>query len=138
MSNITNIFQSIRTLTVNNAQLQALVGTRVVPQRVDLTLDTAVYPMVAYSIFGGFPDRDNYPHDNFLIDVYYISDKSVDQAIEIYNTFSPLINKQIIRDAVNQEYYHITEDSKPIDTSGIFGRNLLYIYTNTYRVHTVG
>lgn len=138
MANLNNIFQSIRTITVNNGDLQAIVGTRIVPQRVDLTKDTSEYPMVMFATLGGFPDQDNYPYDNFVIDVYYVSDKSVDEAIEIYNLFNTQINKQIIRDTANSAYFYIAEDSKPIDASGVFGRNILYIYSNTYRIKVVG
>lgn len=132
------IIQLLRTDLVNSQAVQALVSTRVYPQRVDLAADTNTYPSITISFIGGIPDRDNYEYNNHLLEFLYISDKSVDQCIKVYDTVNPIINKKYYKDATSNLYFRVTEDSKPVDFSGVFGSNVLYIYTNTYRIKAIG
>ena len=133
-----NIIQKIRTDLVNTPEVQAIVGARVFPQRVDLEQDTGKYPSIAFSFIGGFPDRDNYEYNNQMLEFMFISDKSIDESIKTYEAVNSLLNKKYYVDPDIGLYFRVTEDSKPIDFSGVFGNNILYIYTNTYRLRVIG
>lgn len=132
------VFQKVRETAVNNSTLNSLLGGRVFPQRADLESDTNKYPSIAYSLVGGFPDLDNYETDVLLLEVMYISDKSVDECYKIYNLFNTIINKQRFKEDGSNRFFTIKEDSKPIDASGVFGNNILYIFSNTYIIRTIG
>ena len=132
------IFQTIRQQALGNSTLNGFIAGRVFPQRADLESDTNQYPSIAYSLVGGFPDIDSYESDVLLLEVMYISDNSVDECYKIYNLFNTTINKQRFKEAGSNRFFSVKEDSKPIDASGVFGNNILYIFSNTYAIRTIG
>lgn len=132
------VFQTIRKQIIDNAQLNSIISGRIYPQRVDLESDSNIYPSISYSMIGGFTDLDAYESDMLLLEVIYISDVSVDECLKMYNLFNSTLNKTRYKEEGSSRFFSITQDTLPIDFSGVFGGNILYMYSNTYRVKTIG
>lgn len=132
------VFQTIRKQALDSAALNSIIGGRLYPQRTDFESDSNTYPYITYSLVGGFPDQDSYEADILLLEVMYVSDKSVDQCYKMYNLFNSTINKQGFKEAGSNRFFSVKQDSIPIDASGVFGGNILYIISNLYEIRTIG
>jgi len=131
------IQQKLRATALADSTLYDMIGTRFFPENVDLETDTNTFPMITFSLMGGFPDADNYASNVILLDMSFISDNSVDEAAKIYKQLKSLINTELFSDTDNQDYFIIREDTLPIDASGLYGDKLLYVYSNTWQVKTI-
>lgn len=132
------ILEQVRNTAITDPTLNGIIGTRFFPQNVDLEDNTNNYPFIVVSVVGGFPDLDNYDADTVLLEALYVSDSNIDQAIDLYDRFRAIINRQSFSNTVDDQYFKIVEDSTPFDSSGLYGDRFLYVYTNTYRVRTIG
>lgn len=132
------ILQKIRSTAVADTTLFNIIGTRFFPQNVNLESDTNIFPLVAFSLVGGFPDRDNYGSDVFLLETIYASENSLDESVKIYDRLHTLINTELFSDSVNSKYFQVREDTKPFDGSGLYGDKFLYVYSNIWKLRTIG
>tara|TARA_Y100000310_G_C20261105_1_gene613672 strand:+ start:194 stop:604 length:411 start_codon:yes stop_codon:yes gene_type:complete len=131
------IATEVRRKAISDPVLYSKIATRFYPQQIDLVTNPT-YPIIAFSFIGGFPDADNFAFDSFIFECSYISEKSLDQAIEIYNLFRGLINKEHFKNSAAGKYFQVFEDSKPIDATEEIGDRLLYTISNTWEVRAIG
>jgi hypothetical protein len=133
------VLHQLRKSAVEDAELFSRIGTRFFPQPVDLESEENIYPLLTYSVSGGFRDFDGYPASEAFFEVFAISENTVDEAIEIYEKFINLIHQKRFTDPESSFHVMVVEDSKPIDASGIFGESkVLYIITGTLTAKTIG
>ena len=134
---IGDVLQQLRSTIVNDPGINAIIGARYFPQKVDLEEFSAEYPYVSSSIVGGYTDTDNYKYNTYYLDFMYVSKNSIDEALKLYDLFNSTLNQQrfILQD--QNAAFVVTEDSTPVDISGVWADNILYIYINSYKIRKV-
>ncbi len=138
MADIRFIIQQVRNVVITNPGLFAKIGTRFIPRRIDYGYEPATYPLISFVFGAGLPDFDNYPSNTHLLEVYFVSETSIDEAIEMSAEFTAAISQTRYTDPVSGYFFDIVEDTKAIDVSGVFGDGkVLYVMTNTMAVKTV-
>ena len=138
MSDYSYIIKKLREDTLSDEQIFSKIRTRFFPSKVSLGADGLEYPLIAFSFMSGFPDRDNYPSTTHLIEVYFVSEKSIDEAIGLYERWVSIMDKKRYRDDTDKFSFEIFQDSVGIDATDMYDGKLFYVFSNTMAVRTVG
>ncbi len=132
------ILQKLKTLAIEDQELYDLIETRFYPHPIQLELEDQQYPIINTRLMAStsFPDKKAYPIKSYLLDCYFISSNSLDEANAMYSRFYDIINNN--RYSLDDgSAIVITEDSGIVDGSGIYGGQYLYVLTNTFEVRKI-
>lgn len=129
------IISEIRRSVVSDTELFSKINTRFYPQHTTLNADL-VFPFIVFTSVGGSPDRDSYEFDSSLFEVIFGSDKGLDESIALYQRFYSVIHRNVYRNSTFS--FQITEDSKPMEVSGRVQGKMMYMYSNTWEIKSIG
>jgi hypothetical protein len=133
----TEILQKLRQLAIEDETLYSLIETRFFPHAIQVELEDQVYPAVGTRLLKSYsmPGKELYPIKSYLFDCVYVSEKSIDEANDVYKRFYAIINNN--RYTLDSGVMVVKEDSGLIDISGIYGKRYLYALSNTLEVRKI-
>lgn len=131
------IIKSIRNEVITDTELYTKIESRFFPHAINLGGDDITYPFISFVFSGGSPDRDKYPHKVAMLEFYFVSDSSMDQAYGLYNRFIEVINNKRFMSEDKTFNFCIYEDSLCIDSTTLINGKLVYIASNTMVARTM-
>jgi len=132
------INKSLITTFTTDATLYGLIKLRAYSKYVDLQEESLEFPLITFASIGGIPDNDGYPVDEYVIDMRYISNASLQEAWTMYKRVYYLINRKTFKGVGNTKFFEVREDSKPMDATEIIGGDTFFIYSGIWRFKCTG